>query len=257
MKPESQPELDQVLQRWAASRRADALRLDALRGRIFRQTIEEPYAPQAITLASGRRSYPWRYAAAGCLAASLLLGSALLWSAGDPDPTAEGTTPSAHRFSVSQRAEVAAAYQELFGRDLAWVVEDQRRAEIGLKTGSAGAPDSATPVVAIRLVIWTRPAGGATWQELHTLDVLTESERLIQTSGHTGGAPPLALWAYPIDDNHIAIDVALQIGKQPKELVEGSFVQRYGEYTNVLTVVRDGKEYRIFQIAEVLNNLIS
>ncbi len=250
-------QLDHLLQDWARSRAASTGDLISLQRRIKERILTEntlsggPPLQTVVTSREGGRFFSiFVGIAAACLIA--FFGWWYLRPSGQDD-FAKNVPAS------TDRARVLTEYQEVFGPELSWFVEQPSRSEIGLRL--PGSQPAATPndFVAVRLLLFARQAGDQEWKEIQALDVVARREEVVEVVAESDRRATLTLWAYPLDEKMISIDLryepsrfAGQVDVPADMAIESSSLQSLGELAPVSSFEREGVEYRLYQSAILL-----
>jgi hypothetical protein len=216
-------QLDQVLQGWAKSQAVAADDLASLQRRIEdRMRTEQLLSPASIQ--ESRPAEPKRrrlLAPLAAIAAAILVA----FFAGRTMRPLASDDDFAHL--IMSRADRI----KLLGRDF----------------------------VAVRLTLVARTTSSKEWKEVQSLDVVTRREEVVEVAAKSDRHPALTLWAYPLDDNMISIDLRYEpsefagLSKLPSDFaIESSTVQSLGEPAPVMSFENDGVEYRLYQSAVLL-----
>jgi hypothetical protein len=250
-------QLDDLLQNWARSRAVRTDDLASLELRIKDRMLTEHLSmgPQPQSASASRNGSQFLKVFVGIAAAILiaLFGWWYLRPSGTNADFAQTASPSA------DQAHVLAEYQKVFGPELSWYVEQPSRSEIGLR--QSGSQPSATPhdFVAIRLLLFARPASGKEWKEIQALDVVACPEEVVEVAAESDRHTTLILWAYPLDKKMISIDLRYEPSEFARRTnvpsgisIESSSVQSLGELAPVYSFEREGIEYRLYQSAVLL-----
>lgn len=260
-------QLDRLLTQWAVSRAANADDLAALRRRVGARLTAESGKTGAVDPLPRPASRPARKLAAALALAAAALAAIACWSWDGPTREAENRLASAApdagpplpaADTEADRARLA-AFRELFGAQFSWLVEQSNREELGILPDVADAQSAADAFVAVRLVLVSRPVGENTWNEVQTVNILARREELVEASWQADRQASLEMWAYPLDDDLIAIDLRfdphLNSGASPsgeRFVIESSSIQASGSSTQLQSFERGGVEYRLYQTADVL-----
>ena len=251
--------IDDLLRQWADNRSAKPNDLDILHEQILKRLPEQSEIAHPSQLRDSLSILPskpkWPYVGAGlAAAASLLLAVSIFWQPKTFDTSVEATSPDHRPFSREHELEIASLYKELFGPRLSWVLKYNGHGDIGLTDTNLDKSAGTKQYAAIRLVLWSRVAKNGHWIEVQSLDLLVEGERQIEIPATNTGTG-LAIWAYPLDRNLIAIDLSFRSKVFEDHVVEGSYLQRSGEISYIFDYEQDGVEYRLYQTAEMLDEL--
>jgi hypothetical protein len=151
-------------------------------------------------------------------------------------------------------------YRELFGTQFAWLVEQPNRAEVGLHSTDFTELSASDEYVVVRLVLVARRTDESDWDEVQNLNVVVRREELVEVFSDTDRSASLVMWAYPLDDEMVSIDLRYEPSKFAERLpmfeglsFESSGVQRLGKSTKIQSFVRGGVEYRLYQSADVID----
>jgi hypothetical protein len=156
--------------------------------------------------------------------------------------------PPSVRFQPGQiaaRAALVAGMEDTFGPGLAWVVEHDRRVDVGLADDAL--PD-ASATFAVRIVVLSRHDDEAMWTVVWQSDVLTRDEQVVDVATGTTGPGRLRLWTHALSDGAIAVDGELALADAPLRL-RASYggVQRAGAPQRVTGDRTDGIEWQVIQ----------
>jgi hypothetical protein len=251
-------QLDQVLQGWAKSQSVAADDLASLQRRIEdRMRTEQLLSPASIQ--ESRPAEPKRrrlLAPLAAIAAAILVAFFAGWTM---RPLASDDDFAHLIMSRADRIKLLGEYKDVFGPELSWLVEQPTRAEIGLRPAGADASTLGRDFVAVRLTLVARTTSSKEWKEVQSLDVVTRREEVVEVAAKSDRHPALTLWAYPLDDNMISIDLRYEpsefagLSKLPSDFaIESSTVQSLGEPAPVMSFENDGVEYRLYQSAVLL-----
>lgn len=236
--------LDTVLRAWR--RRQDArVDADALAARVAQAIRADAAlaAPSVGPRPAGRWTDRFAWFAAG-IAAAVMVAVALR----NPARDERVAWPPSVRFQPGQitaKAALVAGMEDTFGPGLAWVVEHDRRVDVGLATG---APPDAGATFAVRIVVLSRHDDEAPWTVAWQSDVLTRDEQVVDVATGTTDPGRLRLWTHALSDGAIAVDGELALTDARLRL-RASYggVQRAGEPQRVTGARTDGVEWQVIQ----------
>lgn len=165
-----------------------------------------------------------------------------------PAPDERVDWPPSVRFQPGQiaaKAALVAGMEDTFGPGLAWVVEHDRRVDVGLATGT---PPDGGATFAVRIVVLSRREDEAAWTVAWQSDVLTRDEQVVDVATGTTGPGRLRLWTHALSDGAIAVDGELAIADAPLRLrTSYGGVQRAGAPQRVTGDRTDGIEWQVIQ----------
>lgn len=252
-------QLDRLLENWADKSAAGAKDLAALRQQIVQQLADG----NANVIESPSRTGPWRFAVAGLATAAALLVSIGVWRYQFDEPSRTNNLPKteqydwtesleAHRTKPLHRYErLLEEYREVFGNGLAWVAETKQSCKAGLVAANTkNVMPSEYVVIRLRLVARNQQDGQSV---VHAVSVLVGCEEMVEIPATVGGGQ-LVLWAYPVDDKMISIDLRYQPSSVAGTEIDCSNLQRVGQMTNIHSFEKDGVEYRLYQTADLIHH---
>ena len=169
---------------------------------------------------------------------------------------------------LSSRAILLAEMKDLFGDRLNWLAETDSRINVGLserhysEKSTRLTGDAAQLVV--RLVVEKRTSRNSNWQSAWSVDVMSQSEEVIELDPEDGNGMALTLWAYALPDGMVAVDSELSLAETDPSTsfdaslkrVTFSHIQQDGLPTEELLTGSDGVEYRVFQTVAVLDRKV-
>lgn len=240
-------DLQERLSQWAQSHATRPEQLAPLEQRIRADWAALSKAtPSVVTGISSSRSrrrlLGWAVASAATAAALWLV----LGVSRQPAPSVAGIS---WEEQVRQQSELLTRCQELFGDQLAWLVESGECSDLKLTPN-----DAATQAyVAVGLRLTARDKGSTQWRVVQTLNVIAAGETSVEFTAAKGDRTHLSLWAYPLDDRVIAIDLRYQPELVPDALIEASIAQVGGATQTISEFSRDGVEYRLLQTAQQID----
>lgn len=237
--------LDDVLRAWRLGRDAGA-DIAGLRRRV-EAAIRDADLRHSPGAAPGLHRQPWiersLWFAAGLAAAVAAVailqplgGSQANW----PD--------SVHLASaqVAGKAMLFAGLEQTFGSQMAWLVEHDRRVDVGLVAGDAFMSDGEG--FALRIVLLSRQDGATAWRQVWWSDVVGRYEQVVDVPAGRSGSGRLQLWLHALPDGGVAVDGALAITDASTPM-QFSFtgVQRAGEPRRVTGGRGAGFEWQLIQ----------
>lgn len=195
-----------------------------------------------------------------------------------PSPLAGGGHPVLPDYAqlnddqLRSRAVLLSEMKELFGDQLMWLAETDHKIEVGLSdrrdaSGSSTSGDAATPLV-MRVVVEKRAAAGSDWELAWAIDVVSQSEEVVDLAPATGDGTSMKLWAYALPDGMFAVDSELAFSNggpsgatssaTPGETFRAAFsnVQQDRLPSEELLTGSDGIEYRVLQTVAVLDRKV-
>ncbi len=259
-------QLDQLLENWGNKKNAACAKdLATLRQRVVERLDDDSAATIELQMHStSTRSF----LAAGLAAAAILLVSVGIWRysleqppTDNPLQLAFGTAPweSSGTFEgywakhLRHQGQLLTECNKVYQHRVAWVAETEQNCDIGLATTDAGeVVSNENEYVVIQFwLVANNPKEGQ--PKVHTITVLASREEWIEIPATIGGGP-LALWAYPIGDGMISIDLRYQPASVVGIEIDGSNLQRIGQVTNIHSFEQDGIEYRLYQTADLIDD---
>lgn len=251
-------QLDHVLQDWAQTSALGAEDIASLQQRIQDCMLTEQLVSPASGPESGREHHERRrlFTPLAATAAAILLA---FFAGRYLRPLASGDDIAHLIMPRTDQAPLLAEYEEVFGPELSWLVEQPTRSEIGLRPAGTNATSPGREFVAVRLILIARPTSGKEWKEVQSLDVVARREEVVEVAAKSDRHAALTLWAYPLDEKMISIDLRYEPSefaaesKVPSDVaIESSSVQSLGESTPVVSFESEGVEYRLYQSAVLI-----
>jgi len=262
-------ELDRLLLEWSESCAVNVNQLDALRLRVDARLASEATQSAAVERLPRQTNRSKRRVLAALAIAATMLAAVAWWSGyappKDADPqlalTMQDPQPELLGPRLEDKKQILAEYRELFGTNFAWLVEQRNRTEIGLRSSGFAEPPTSGEFVIVRLVLLARPVHRGNWNEVQNVEVVSRREEFVEVLPTADSSASLVMWAYPLDDGMISIDMHYEPRKFADRslMVEGlsfesSGVQPIGKSTRVQSFVRGGVEYRLYQSADVVRD---
>jgi len=255
--------LDALLRGWA-ERRQRTTDPDTLKQRVIAAIGEEASqgrlgGPRPSPAVVDRRR-PGRNAAVWCslgaaavtvvVACWLLLGG----NGEDVDPPvhAGGLPPRFAWLEENQLGEKGRLIRELepmFDDRLQWIAETDGRVLLEVQDQAVGAAAESSVPLAVRIVVVRRGPRQAQATPVWAVDVVARQERVVRLSSESADLPEhveLRFWAYPVDEEMVAVDSSLSLSGLALES-DFSGVQKCGEPFAVYSAERSGVQYEVFQ----------
>ncbi len=197
------------------------------------------------------------------VAASLLVIAGYSWWLAPRDqvaPTAASSDPSIPAIDWTANRQVLAEYQNLFGSEFQWIIEQPARTEVGIRPSATTAPTPPGEFVVVRLMLMARPVDTNDWREVQRVNVVAQREEVVEIADVAGRHSSFALWAYPVEGGMISVDLRYNpstiSGTSPtieSISIESSSLQPRGRTTQIRSFVSGGVEYRLYQSADLLD----
>jgi hypothetical protein len=264
-------QLDRLLKDWANRTASGAEDLEVLQTRI--DEARDADTPPGVELAIQRSLHGrWRIVACVTAAAAVLVVAVALRQHVVPDgAVGSGMKPISNAamqypnplplntWTIDQHAELLAKFREVFGDDLTWIVQEGGQISVGLQETRSAKRAANGEFVTVQLMLWARPINNdgreQFWRQLESFNIVTGSEELVEAHMNEDGKMQLRVWAFPVDDDLISIDVQYQTADLSGVIIESSSLQPAGRdnYRIILSFEKDGMEYRLYQIADLLH----
>lgn len=264
-------QLDRLLTTWATKTASSEEDLEALR-KAIRRGSDDVETPPGVELARllQKSHNRWRIVAglttAAAAAAAVLLITIGTWYRTEPNGTeGSGLKPLSHALaqyphplpkntlSTDTQLRIWQEHRRVFGSELAWIADRDGQTEIGLTDPSVRS--NFKELIAVRLVLWSRPTNNGQWQEVESFHVMSGREELVQVASSGEDSTPLEIWVYPLDQELVSIDLIFRPNLPDAPTLKQSVLQSMGEYTQVADFEKNGVEYRLYQTAEVLDEI--
>jgi hypothetical protein len=269
----SPDKLDQLLQQWANERSLSRDDLSALQ-RAIKQRVADGQQPAAeqLSLASlpKRRSRPF-VALTLSVAAVLLIAFGISSYRHHQEELARlanvdgAIDPNGHtnrlplevvfQYGDLQRhRRLLAEFQHVFGQRITWISNVNGRVDVGLASDASRKHAASDRYVAIRLTLVSGSAKENRWELVRSFDVLANEQEYVEVPSELSEESPLVLWAYPVDEGVISIDLRCRLLAPNGEPVSTSEIRHAGDRSPIHVFQRDGVEYRLYQTAVLLEN---
>lgn len=255
--------LDALLRGWAERRQA-AQDLDALEQRILAAVAEESSRgnlgdPCPSPAVSDRHRLASNALAWFSIGAAAIVAAVACWlliggngKGNVPAQQARKLPPRSAWLDGRELGEKGRLIREMewvFDHRLQWIAETGGRVLLEVQSQPATDAAELCAPLAAHIVVVRRdprqPQAAPVW----TVDVVARQERVILLSAESAGLPEgmeLRFWAYPVDEEMVAVDSSLSL---PGLALAWDFssVQKCGEPLAVCRVERSGVEYEVFQ----------
>jgi hypothetical protein len=251
MAHEADEKLDRALAEWASSRAIGDEHRDALAQRV----VAAPSGSDGISISRpAARPHAWRWTAAFAAAACLYIAVGIgrfgpSTDTGDDD--AGASVPAPWSSSLTVQSQVLSEFQNVFDGHVAWLAAGPERCDVGVKPMT----DPAVPAnefVAVRLKLVRRASSDVPWEVVQVDELIIAQQTWAEVPSATLKGAKLQVWAFPVDDGLVAVDLRYDTPALPTDRVEVSTLQPRGELIPVARFQRDGIEYLLEQVVEVL-----
>jgi len=264
MNPSHDNQLDRLLENWADKSAASAKDLAALQQQVAQQLARSSVNMAELPTLS---TMPRRLVAVGLAAAAVLLVSVGAWRYHlwqlpadnlPQSPVAMAGYDSMESFQaywskhLSQQKQLLMECNQVYGHEVAWVAETEQRCDIGLAATDTGQVVPSEYVVIQLWLVAIHPQESPA-KKTHTITMLVGREECVEIPAAIGGGP-LVVWAYPIGDGMISIDLHYQPASAVGIEIDSSNLQRIGQVTNIHSFEQNGIEYRLYQTGDVLED---
>ena len=259
MNEKKKPDLDSLLQQWAADRNPEEEELAELLARISAALEQNAHGELEDLPVPARRHTGWRLAAWVSLAVAATLLIAVI--ALRVSRTERRDAPIVHkerpedapppfaqltRDQLIRTAAVSAEMERLFEGRLAWFAEIGDRVDFGPNLAKEHALDDGTTMV-VRLLVMRREQGRKDWKRVWEVDVVTRSEQLVQLAPGDAGGPGVVLWTFPLPDGKIHVDSSLTVSGEENLISSTTSVQEAGVPNTVFSAQTDRGQYQVLQ----------
>lgn len=258
-------ELDKKLKNWASSHEASPDHLlkvkETIRRNVVRRSLSE--GGRGILAWPAKRSREawatlsfWTFPRVAAMAAAALL---FLWvgmqlGRSSPTPVARPDAADDVLAAISsQQAEgdrvLFSEMNRLFAGQLRYVTRSGGNVDMTLESKPESSAIIGTPTL-VRVTIVKRRDGGK-WEPCWGVDVLARGEEFVDIAPEQGGGR-LRIWAYPMDDGKVAVDLDMNINAPVQLSSTKSLVMDQGRPVQLISQSKDGVEYRVFQTVKAL-----
>jgi hypothetical protein len=86
------------------------------------------------------------------------------------------------------------------------------------------------------------------------IDVIAGQQQTVELAQGSPGGSGIFVWAYPMADGAIAVDLSGWKAGPDKMPISSSNVLKPGQLSTIREYTKDGMEYRVFQATELLKN---
>ena len=169
--------------------------------------------------------------------------------------------PEAAWLPQSQLSEKALLFNEMdgvFENGLRWIAEADGSVRLNVEQDPSHSRNLrlASGAVAARVILAKRKSRDLHWTPVWAVDVVAREEEVVRLTPDESDAlegAEMALWAYTLDDDVIAVDCDLShAGLEIKSSFSG--VQQTGVPLMLPAIKRSDAEYRVFQTVVMLHN---
>jgi hypothetical protein len=157
---------------------------------------------------------------------------------------------------LAEKARLLRETERLFENRLEWIAETDDRVLLEVRQNAGGGAGTPATGLAVRVVVARRNVEQPSWTPVWAVDLVVHQEevvRLTPQSAHLPNGAELVLWAYPVDEDIVAVDAELSLSG-PALQSTFSGLQRSGIPTSVYAAERNGTELRVFQTVAVLDS---
>ncbi len=258
-------DLDRILKEWASAHAFDGRDREALEQRILSQFRENhPIdTSRPTTREFGGR---WRLRSVAVLtatAAALALVTLVVHKIVVRDQLdlaivgtdAEPFTPALLSWKDADHGKhLLAELQNVFDRKVIWVSEDSKEVSVGVAPSSEFPGPAGDVFVAIRVTLVGRRAASESWKVIDTINVIAGQQETVELAQGSAAGSGVFVWAYPLADGSIAIDLSGWKAGPDKVSISSSNVVKPGQLSTIREYTKDGMEYRVFQATELLKS---
>jgi hypothetical protein len=268
-KTRSDTGLDELLRRWADSRResGDLKRLQAqilatCREQAGDDGVGQPQPSADVGRGPQRRGWSAVWFAAGAIAATVVALCCYSLLGPRPDgPNGAGPLPPElvvlQESELAEKVVLANEMDKLFGDRFQWIGETADRVllEVGESDTTSDADGPRSARLAVRVIAVRRGADEEKWTPIWAADLVTRQEQVVRLTPDPVGSPDgadFSLWAYALDDDTIVVDSELSLGEVSLSSTFNG-VQRSGVPVTMHTVQQDAVQYCVFQTVVILD----
>jgi hypothetical protein len=147
-----------------------------------------------------------------------------------------------------------AELQNVFDRRVIWVSEDSKEVSVGVSPSSEFPVPARDGFVAIRVTLVGRRAASESWKVIDTINVIAGQQETVELAQGSAAGSGIFVWAYPLADGSIAVDLNGWKAGPDKVSISSSNVLKPGQLSTIREYTKDGMEYRVFQATELLKS---
>ncbi|MDT8389675.1 MAG: hypothetical protein RRC34_04100 [Lentisphaeria bacterium] len=258
--------LNDTLRRWQAEQTPETKHMEHLNGRIrhaIRKGTRNPVpAPSGVGTPFAPFLGRLAYSALGMAAILTLLLVVHLRE--EEERTSNGHRPAFADSAQSLAAldgevlaEAAMLFREMnasLADRLKWVAETDEDVQVATidQDRPGGLPEEG-PLVLVRTLVLSRPSSGGRWRSDWRAQVVTRAQEMVQVD-LGGDAASLTIWTFPVNGEAVAVDSQLKLKGTLEIESSVSEILLSAHPAGIHTFFRDGREYRVMQVATVLAN---
>jgi hypothetical protein len=168
---------------------------------------------------------------------------------------AEPFTPALLTHTDAEHGKrLLAELQNVFDRQVIWISEDSKEVSVGVSPSSEAPATSRDSFVAIRMTLVARRAPSKSWKVVDAINVIAGQQQAVELPQGSQTDSGVFVWAYPLADGSIAVDLSGWKAGPDKVSISSSNVLKPGQLSTIREYTQDGVEYRVFQATELLKN---
>ena len=243
--------LDEALQHWGKQFTADESSLVAAKASAVDALRNESSLLKISSVSKHNSSSIWKVAVS--VAATIAIFALGTWALMQQDNSSEIASEEINSAAIlkaqsdsKKQQIILSRFRELFGRQLNFVSDIDDEVQISLESDQSLRTDGNFLVVELVLLSRSINAEVPDWNVEHRASVLARSEHRVES--RDGSSPfVFSMWALPIEDDLISIDLHCRLPGQETIEVVSSELQRSGSANQIHTFTRAGVEYRLYQ----------
>lgn len=249
---QAEQQLDALLQGWSDANVADPGDVELAKEKTLAAWHAERCSeiPAVVRLSTSKSKSPLIWARVASLAVGILiLGFATQHffqnRSGKTSQLAQIESKALHAAELNSdsQLEKLAHFINLFGNQLTAVAELDDEIEISMASPK---PNELQEFLAIQLVLLSRDSNSpqTDWKVEHRVRVLARSEQRVDIESETSSC---SLWAMPIDQDLISIDVNFRLSGNNQVNFTANELQQSRVPKQIRSITQPGKEYRLYQ----------
>lgn len=252
-----------MLLEWASINAPGERDIQSLQQRLYSRLLEK----KPVDISSLRPTEPvsrWRWrnvsipiaAAAALVFVSLAVHKVAVRDPLDRAIVGTGVEPFAPALLTRRDAEhdkhLLAELQNVFDRKVIWISQDSKEVSVGVASSSESPAMARDGFVAIRVTLVARRAPSDSWKVIDMIDVIAGQQQTVELAQNSPAGSGIFVWAYPMTDGAIAVDISGWKAGPDKVSISSSNVLKPGQLSTIREYTKDGMEYRVFQATELL-----